>query len=216
MIVTVLPAVKDRKGFSPIYISSFLIDDEIHDPGIEVSNYRVRIERLAKRRAQPFGGKVDWKDLCSVGLMAVVDACSKYTKTAGASFTTYAFKRVNWQMSKEIEKVMKYLDYDMVEVSINDEYLSGAEVQPPENLRTSGSEVFSACEMSEQVSLLKTFLSDLPEKQAEILRRMYFDGASSNELADEIGVSRQYILQVKDKALGGLKNKFLEAGYDDG
>lgn len=75
----------------------------------------------------------------------------------------------------------------------------------PETVETTDSVEDDICN-AEMLSVLTKALSDMDERQRDIIILRYYDGKTLREIADEMGISYAYVKVLQNKAFAFLKN----------
>jgi RNA polymerase sporulation-specific sigma factor len=58
--------------------------------------------------------------------------------------------------------------------------------------------------------VIKDLMENLSEREETIIKSIYFDNLTQVELADKLGVTKQYINKAKKNILKKLKNMYIE------
>ncbi|MCD7785326.1 MAG: sigma-70 family RNA polymerase sigma factor [Oscillospiraceae bacterium] len=150
-----------------------------------VSRYLESVRRLAGIYS---AGGYDYDDLCSEGLMGLMNAVKTYDDGKGASFGTYSYSCINNRMLSLIRKStrIKSSEEPMEDIEITD---NGS----PESI------LISSEETDELKKLAESRLSELERK----VFKCYLEGKSHQETARELEITPKSV----DNALQRIKRK---------
>ena len=168
--------------------------------------------KQANRRAlslEGYGGVTE-EDLYQSGFLALLDAVESYDHAAGMSFIGWLNLRLKNSFAEAAgyrSKKRDVLDYaEDIDAPINDaDGLSVADLlAAPDGLQS-----FEKAEdrlWREQLrAALERALEVIPEAQATVLRRRFFDGATLAEVAREAGVNIESARQRQNKGLRSIR-----------
>ena len=137
-----------------------------------------------------------YADIVQEGTLALIRAVDKFDVDRGLRFTTYACYRVRGQILNYLQRVEAKAPIPVdVEMEDNDETTGISEV--------------------EEILMLRDGLSQLPEREAHILKALVVDSRNARELAAEMSLDVSHIYRLKKKALNQLKSWFLLASAND-
>ena len=167
--------------------------------------------RLVVYTAQKFENTgVDTEDLISIGTIGLIKAVSSFNNEKNIKMATYASRCIE----NEILMFMRKKNRMKVEVSL-DEPLNvdydGNELLLQDILTTNENEVQDNLEYNEKRKIMYEAISDLKEKEKEIISLRY--GLNNNEemtqkeVADYLGISQSYISRLEKKIIKKLQVK---------
>lgn len=180
------------------------------------------IEKIADRIGHQF---MDFEDRCQEGYIGFMKAVDHYREMDGSTFSTYA---IYW-IDQEIRRAIKNKGY-LIRVPCY-LYHSGESV-PPESKRYPSFEkntehanrAKTACigdimlmdisDDRDDMDLIDTdqivhhILGELVPKEREVLDRYYLRGETLKEIGIRLGVGKEWIRQIRDRALQTIRSRF--------
>jgi RNA polymerase sigma factor (sigma-70 family) len=146
----------------------------------------------------------DRDDLYSVGSLGLLRAAQTYDPTRGTAFSTYAYGCIEHaivgalkrETNRQIECISLSLHYGEEEENPLEEQLADPEADP----------VGSALGRCVR-SLLESAVGTLPERQARVIRALYFEGDSVGQVATRSRLSMQAVQNLHVMALKGLRRQ---------
>lgn len=129
-------------------------------------------------------------DLVQEGTLALIRAVDKFDVERGHRFTTYACYRIKGQMLNYLQRVE-------------------AKAPIPVDIETEDCDETKEFHEVEEILMLRQGLSQLPSREARILRELVIECRNARELADEMSLDVSHIYRLKKKALAQLKDWFL-------
>ena len=129
-------------------------------------------------------------DLVQEGTLALIRAVDKFDVERGHRFTTYACYRIKGQMLNYLQRVE-------------------AKAPIPVDIETEDCDETKEFHEVEEILMLRQGLSQLPPREARILRELVIECRNARELADEMSLDVSHIYRLKKKALAQLKDWFL-------
>ncbi|MCD7770889.1 MAG: sigma-70 family RNA polymerase sigma factor [Oscillospiraceae bacterium] len=155
-----------------------------------ISRHLGTVRRLAGiYSAGSAAGGYDYDDLCSEGLMGLMNAVRTYDEEKGASFGTYSYSCISNRMLNLIRRSKRI---ESSEESM--ENLEIADHGSPESI------LISSEETDELRRLADSRLSDLERS----VFKCYLEGKSHSETAEELGINPKSV----DNALQRIRRKF--------
>jgi RNA polymerase primary sigma factor len=149
-------------------------------------------------------------ELLSDGIVTLITAVSKFDYDRGFRFSTYAYRSIARSAYRQIAARQKDVSrfsgaVDIVETSVTE----GSE-----------REQLEAPFSGELPGILKKMLSRLDRRERFIVRRRYAMGrsrrmATFQSMADRLGVSKERVRQLENRAVGKLRTMAVEWGMSD-
>jgi RNA polymerase sigma factor (sigma-70 family) len=146
----------------------------------------------------------DRDDLYSVGSLGLMRAAQTYNPTRGTAFSTYAYGCIEHaivgalrrETNRQIECISLSLFYSEEEENPLEEQFADPAADP------AGS-ALGRCARS----TLENAVGTLPERQAGVIRALYFEGDSVGEVAMRSRLSQQAVQNLHVMALKGLRRR---------
>lgn len=130
---------------------------------------------------------VPQEDLEQEGMIGLLEAADKYDESKGAKFSTYA---TFWIRKRVIESVEKEKKSTYKTSALNEE-TTRDEIQTPEQ--------------STRDKL--AFPEGIPEAEKIVVKLLYEDQLTLKEISKQLGISRERVRQLKEKALRRMRVK---------
>ncbi|MEA2095638.1 MAG: sigma-70 family RNA polymerase sigma factor [Candidatus Cloacimonadota bacterium] len=124
------------------------------------------------------------EDLEQEGMIGLLEAANKYEEDKGAKFSTYATYWIKKYILAAVDKEKKY--------SLNSTNLNEEITEDKKTVNIKQTKYFD-------------LPSDMPENEKTVLTMLFQDEFTLNEIAEELGISRERVRQLKEKALRRLK-----------
>ncbi len=147
-----------------------------------IEQYSSLAKSIANKYSQ-YG--VPFEDLLQEGLLGILEAAKKYDESKGTKFSTYA---TYWIKKKVIEALEKERKSSLKSLKLIEETV--------EEKRSAISNV-----IPKKIKLPPNF----PELEKKIILSLYEDQKTLQEIAQELGISRERTRQLKEKALRRLR-----------
>lgn len=176
--------------------------------------------------AKQYAGRgVAMDDLVSEGSMAMVDAARKFDPTRGKRFVSYAAPFIRHAMERAIEQqaglyrvprseATRETKKRKMPLSVDEPIPHGAtngfnllSVLANGNVRQAD----DVLQDSETEDELKGLLGALDDREKEVVTRLYGLGSSTYtmaEIADNMGLKRERVRQIRDKAVRKLRKAY--------
>ncbi|MDE0011596.1 MAG: sigma-70 family RNA polymerase sigma factor [Candidatus Poribacteria bacterium] len=139
------------------------------------------VVHIAKQFTNPNSG-IDMGDLIQEGNMALMRAADKFMSSKG-TFRAYAGTCIRMA-------IIRFITCRSRSVSYPEKYfMKGAEQHAPEADITQFSDTLPDPTCLSNCEIVKALVSRLPQKQAMVIRRHYFNGESFKEIGESEGVS---------------------------
>ena len=155
---------------------------------------------------------VNLEDLISIGTIGLIKAISTYRLDRNIKLATYASRCIENEILMHIRKISN----QKTEVSL-DEPLNmdgeGNELLLSDILGTAEDVVFRPMEENVDLMILRQALSQLPEREKEIVAMRYgLEGRkelTQKEVAKVMGISQSYISRIEKRIMARLKKEFI-------
>ncbi len=160
------------------------------------------IHRHAVAFSRLLAGYVDYDDLVSLGMSAVWRATESFDAALGANFSTHVYNHIKWTLLAEYKRArLPKRGLRAVRISIHpqDDDDLGIEITEP---RPSPEHAVIAAELAQATSQA---IGGLTPRQGSILRAHFYQGLTFQEIADDLGCSRQAVQQLEAAALRKLR-----------
>lgn len=177
------------------------------------------VEQQARRRFQStagFGG-VEVEDLVQAGYLAMVDAVGRFDPAAECSFLTVlgfclktAFAAAGGYRSSKRDMIDYCLDLDAPAGEDQDGTLLDTIRAPGDPYSATEERIYR----QQLHDTLERAISDLPPKEADTIRRYYWDGQTLDQIGAETSRTREAVRQWRDRGLKRLKAQRRQNGLD--
>jgi RNA polymerase primary sigma factor len=137
------------------------------------------------------GNHVEYDDLIQTGICGMYKAISKYKSNKGCKFSSYAYNWIKAEMVRFMRDEGRQSHYALNEGITDNE----AEQAPLSNYYSID---------------YYTCLNVLNKKEAYIIDQIYGHGAKLREVGEVLGVTREYVRQLRDKALKKITNRVIK------
>lgn len=156
-------------------------------------------------------------DLESDAQLGLIDAASKFTPTGGASFRTYATKRIMGAVmdgnrsyfGRHVEKPSSFLrtctSLD-ASIDVNEGTTSSLVEMLPDGLPSQEEIVVN----NDTYASLHKAIAVLPDRDKRIITAYYFEGRPMKEIGNDLGVSESRISQIVTRTLKKLRGMLTE------
>jgi RNA polymerase sigma factor (sigma-70 family) len=149
-------------------------------------------------------------ELLSDGIVALIQAVNKFDFDRGFRFSTYAYRAIARCAYRQVGA--RHKESGRFSAAIH----QLAELEPGD----SASQLFSTPSESELRGVLDTMLSRLDRRERFIVRRRYAMGrsrkaATFQSMATKLGVSKERVRQLENRAVGKLRKMAAEMGISD-
>lgn len=174
------------------------VKHQLSDRPINPEHYIYLVRFIANRYIRQCPTNVELGDLCSAGIIGLIDAISKYDNTRGNAFITYAYKRILGAMRDEVRKIRGLPRYKkepifrVQYVPFNDFLIANADYSD------------MLCKL-ENVEVLRKNCKNITKKEMEILRFYFFCGMYRSEIAEIYDVSESRIGQILKKTIAKIR-----------
>ena len=180
--------------------------DESHRDLLVIHNLRL-VVYIAKKFDSPTASA---EDLVSIGTIGLMKAVRTFNPVKNIKLATYASRCIE----NEILMYLRKASNSNVNLSF-DEPLStdwdGNELTLRDVLGSEPDEISEGIEYEDEKRLLRSIVSEPPEKEKSIMKLRFGLGGSETltqkELADRMGISQSYISRLEKRILGKIKKE---------
>ena len=124
------------------------------------------------------------EDLEQEGMIGLLEAADKYEEDKGAKFSTYATYWIKKYILAAVDKEKKH--------SLNSTNLNEEITKDKKAISIKQTENFDLS-------------SDMPENEKTVLTMLFQDELTLKEIAEELGISRERVRQLKEKGLRRMR-----------
>ena len=124
------------------------------------------------------------EDLEQEGMIGLLEAANKYEEDKGAKFSTYATYWIKKYILAAVDKEKKY---SLNSTNLNEEITNDKKAATNKHVTNFD------------------LPSDMPENEKRVLTMLFQDEFTLKEIAEELGISRERVRQLKEKGLRRLK-----------
>ena len=143
---------------------------------------------LAKKLKVPYN---TYQDLIQEGMLALIGAVDSFDPSRNICFSTYAYYKINGRMINFLQRVEA-----KAPVPVEDEAFGSDSGEAA---------VFDASSRSEWSIDLENALSQLSERESDIINALVMEGRVANEVAAEKSLDVSNVYRIRRKALAKLK-----------
>lgn len=170
--------------------------------------------RLVVYTAQKFeNSNVNIEDLISIGTIGLIKAVSSFDNSKNIKLATYASRCIENEILMHLRKVAKIKREVSLDEPLNTD-AEGNELSILDILSGDADEVSKNIDKQDESANLKQVLSELPEKEKEIMFMRYGlsgkNEMTQKEVADYFEISQSYISRIEKKILDKLKIEILK------
>ena len=171
---------------------------------------------------------VDLDDLVAYGQIGLLEAMRRFDKSRGLKFSTFAWLRVRGAILDGLEKMVWFdrISFEKGEYEQTGDAGSPAvkvtqhRSQPLRRCAFDESQVATAeeppvsrLENREAVAFLMSLVGGLPEKEAGLLRGVFFEGRTLTESARRVGISTAWASRLQNRTLSDLRLALERHGF---
>ncbi|MBN1327178.1 MAG: sigma-70 family RNA polymerase sigma factor [Candidatus Cloacimonetes bacterium] len=127
------------------------------------------------------------EDLEQEGMIGLLEAADKFDVSREVKFSTYA---TYWIKKRILEAVSKEKKTSFHQVELNEELTSDKDIP-----------------VQEKKWKPLDFPEDMPENEKLVIKFLYEDQLTLKEISDQLGISRERVRQLKEKALRRMRIK---------
>ena len=170
----------------------------------------LRLVVFIARRFENTG--VNLEDLISIGTIGLIKAINTYRRDKNIKLATYASRCIENEILMHIRKISNQKTEISLDEPINMDY-DGNELLLSDILGTDEDQIYRPMEDDVDLAVLRQALSELPEREREIvLLRFGLYGRkemTQKEIAQLMGISQSYISRLEKRIMLRLKKEFL-------
>lgn len=168
-----------------------------------------RNDRYCFHIAKQFTNISDYDDLVSIARLGMLKAYNAYDVDAGVKFITYAstvIKNEILMYGRKLKRMGKgrevYLDSPLTVDNQGNELTYGDIL---ESGHDRPEEIYSK---REELQILRRLISNLQGREKAIIKGIYFENKTQEEIAEELNLSQSYISRLVEQILIKLRNDF--------
>lgn len=172
--------------------------------------HNLRLVVFISRRFENTG--IHLEDLISIGTIGLIKAINTYRLDKNIKLATYASRCIENEILMYIRKTSNQKAEVSLDEPINMDY-DGNELLLSDILGTDENVVTGALEDDVDIQILRQALTELPEREREIVQMRYGLGGRSEltqkEVAQKMGISQSYISRLEKRIMQRLKKEFI-------
>ena len=172
--------------------------------------HNLRLVVYIARRFENTG--INLEDLISIGTIGLIKAINTYRRDKNIKLATYASRCIENEILMYIRKTACQKAEVSLEEPINMDY-DGNELLLADILGTDEDQIYRPMEDDVDLAVLRQALSELPEREREIvLLRFGLYGRkemTQKEIAQQMGISQSYISRLEKRIMLRLRKEFL-------
>ena len=172
--------------------------------------HNLRLVVYIARRFENTG--INLEDMISIGTIGLIKAINTYRRDKNIKLATYASRCIENEILMYIRKTACQKAEVSLEEPINMDY-DGNELLLADILGTDEDQIYRPMEDDVDLAVLRQALSELPEREREIvLLRFGLYGRkemTQKEIAQQMGISQSYISRLEKRIMLRLRKEFL-------
>ena len=172
--------------------------------------HNLRLVVYIARRFENTG--INLEDLISIGTIGLIKAINTYRRDKNIKLATYASRCIENEILMYIRKTACQKAEVSLDEPINMDY-DGNELLLSDILGTDEDQIYRSLEDDVDLAVLRRALSELPEREREIvLLRFGLYGRkemTQKEIAQQMGISQSYISRLEKRIMLRLRKEFL-------
>ena len=172
--------------------------------------HNLRLVVFISRRFENTG--IHLEDLISIGTIGLIKAINTYRLDKNIKLATYASRCIENEILMYIRKTANQKAEVSLDEPINMDY-DGNELLLSDILGTDENVVTGALEEDVDIQILRHALSELPEREREIVQMRYGLGGcqelTQKEVAQKMGISQSYISRLEKRIMLRLKKELI-------
>ena len=172
--------------------------------------HNLRLVVYIARRFENTG--INLEDLISIGTIGLIKAISTYRRDKNLKLATYASRCIENEILMHIRKISGQKAEVSLDEPINMDY-DGNELLLSDILGTDEDMVFRPLEDDVDLCVLRQALSQLPQREREIVLMRYGlygnQELTQKEVAQKLGISQSYISRLEKRIMLRLRKEFL-------
>ena len=172
--------------------------------------HNLRLVVFISRRFENTG--IYLEDLISIGTIGLIKAIGTYRLDKNIKLATYASRCIENEILMYIRKTANQKTEISLDEPINMDY-DGNELLLSDILGTDENIVTGALEDDVDIQILRKALTELPQREQEIMQMRYGLGGrkelTQKEVAQKMGISQSYISRLEKKIMLRLKKELI-------
>jgi len=155
---------------------------------------------------------VNLEDLISIGTIGLIKAIGTYRRDKNIKLATYASRCIENEILMYIRKISGQKAEVSLDEPINMDY-DGNELLLSDILGTDEDMIMRPLEDDVDLCVLRKALSELPEREREIIWMRYglngYKELTQKEVAQKLGISQSYISRLEKRIMNRLKKELI-------
>ncbi len=155
---------------------------------------------------------VNLEDLISIGTIGLIKAIGTYRRDKNIKLATYASRCIENEILMHIRKISGQKAEVSLDEPINMDY-DGNELLLSDILGTDEDMIMRPLEDDVDLCVLRKALSELPEREREIIWMRYglngYKELTQKEVAQKLGISQSYISRLEKRIMNRLKKELI-------
>ena len=172
--------------------------------------HNLRLVVYIARRFENTG--VNLEDLISIGTIGLIKAITTYRRDRNIKLATYASRCIENEILMHIRKIAGQKAEISLDEPINMDY-DGNELLLSDILGTDEDMIFRPLEDDVDLCVLRQALSELPQREREIVLMRYglygHQELTQKEVAQKMGISQSYISRLEKRIMVRLRKEFI-------
>lgn len=172
--------------------------------------HNLRLVVYIARRFENTG--INLEDLISIGTIGLIKSINTYRRDRNIKLATYASRCIENEILMYIRKTASQKAEISLDEPINMDY-DGNELLLSDILGTDEDQIYRPLEDDVDICVLRQALSELPEREREIVMMRYglygHKEMTQKEVAEIIGISQSYISRLEKRIMLRLRKEFL-------
>ncbi|MBP3305778.1 MAG: RNA polymerase sporulation sigma factor SigE [Oscillospiraceae bacterium] len=172
--------------------------------------HNLRLVVYIARRFENTG--VNLEDLISIGTIGLIKAIGTYRRDKNIKLATYASRCIENEILMHIRKISGQKAEVSLDEPINMDY-DGNELLLSDILGTDEDMILRPMEDDVDLCVLRQALSELPEREREIVLMRYglygYQELTQKEVAQKLGISQSYISRLEKRIMLRLKKELI-------
>ena len=172
--------------------------------------HNLRLVVYIARRFENTG--INLEDLISIGTIGLIKSINTYRRDKNIKLATYASRCIENEILMYIRKTAAQKAEVSLDEPINMDY-DGNELLLSDILGTDEDQIYRPMEDDVDLCVLRQSLSELPEREREIIYMRYglngYQEMTQKEVAQLLGISQSYISRLEKRIMLRLRKEFL-------
>lgn len=173
---------------------------------------------------------VELEDLVAYGQIGLLEAFQRFDNDRGMKFATFAWHRIRGAILDGLTK-MNWFDRVAFEKGLYEQQWNALPAgdspgrcvkrRPQrcsfteEHHAAYGDPPSAAVEKREAIAVLMAAVADLPQREANLLRGVFFEGRTLSEAAKRVGVSTAWASRLQNRTLADLRIALAQHGFGE-